>query len=352
MFKSIFEYREKNRTLKHIDEPVLKLILGHVNPFHNNTRILNTSTVFNIETITEPIENFINLRKINYIKNLNDYFQVVNEKMFNGGLFIGCVENYNQRRNKIFGKYFILLAYPIYFLDFLINRVLPKLALTQRIDFHGMRTMNRAISKAEVFGRLYAAGFEVIDYREINNLVYFITRKVNDPKDAKEYKYGLLYRMDRIGLNGKNIIVYKIRTMNPYSEYLQKYIYDQHNLKDGGKFRDDFRITSWGKFLRKYWLDEIPMLLNVFKGDLKIVGVRPLSLHYFDLYDEDLKVKRIMSKPGLVPPYYADLPKSFEEIMDSERRYLESYEKSKFKTDIRYFFLALKNILLKKARSS
>ena len=110
MFKSIFEYREKNRTLKHIDEPVLKLILGHVNPFHNNTRILNTSTVFNVETITDPIDNFINLRKINYIRELNDYVQVVNEKMFNRGLFIGCVENYAQRRNRIFDNYFILFS--------------------------------------------------------------------------------------------------------------------------------------------------------------------------------------------------------------------------------------------------
>jgi lipopolysaccharide/colanic/teichoic acid biosynthesis glycosyltransferase len=352
LFKSIFEYREKNRTLKHIDEPVLKLILGHVNPFHNNTRILNTSTVFNIETITEPIENFINLRKINYINDLNDYLQIVNEKMFNGGLFIGCVENYIQRRNKIFDKYFVLLAYPIYFMDFVVNRVFPKLALTKMIDAKSFRTKNRAISKAEVFGRLYAAGFEVKDYQEINNLVYFITQKVKEPMNVKEYKYGLLYKMERIGLNGKHIYVYKIRTMNPYSEYLQKYIYDQHSLKEGGKFRDDFRITSWGKFLRKYWLDELPMLLNLLKGDIKLVGVRPLSRHYFELYDEDLKQKRIKSKPGLVPPYYADIPKSFEEIMDSERRYLESYNMSKFKTDIKYLYLAMKNIFFNKARSS
>lgn len=352
MFKSIFEYREKNRTLKHIDEPVLKLILGHVNPFHNNTRILNTSTVFNVETITEPIDNFINLRKINYIKELNEYFQVVNEKMFNKGLFIGCVENYAQRKNRIISDYFILFAYPIYFLDFIFNRVWPKLALTQKININKLRTKNRAISKAEVFGRLYACGFEMKDYREINNLVYFIAQKVSEPGEIKEYKYGMLYKMERIGINGKPINVYKIRTMNPYSEFLQSYIYDQHNLKEGGKFKDDFRIASWGRFLRKYWLDELPMLFNVLKGELKLVGVRPLSKHYFDLYDDDLKNQRTKQRPGLIPPYYADLPKSLEEIMESERRYLNSYEKHKFKTDMRYLYLALKNILFNKARSS
>ncbi|MCU0373488.1 MAG: sugar transferase, partial [Ignavibacteria bacterium] len=126
----------------------------------------------------------------------------------------------------------------------------------------------------------------------------------------------------------------------------------EKKVKDGGKFKDDFRITSWGKFLRKYWLDELPMLFNVLKGDLKLVGVRPLSKQYFDLYDEDLKEIRTRHKPGLVPPYYADLPKSLDEIMDSERRYLDSYDKHRFRTDIKYLYIALKNILFNKARSS
>ncbi|MDD5362928.1 MAG: sugar transferase [Ignavibacteria bacterium] len=352
MFKSIFEYKDRNKPLNQIDESVLSYILKFINPFQNRTRIFDTSTVFNIETISEPVENFINLRKINYFTDLNKLLHIINEKLFIEGHFIGCVEIYEQRKKRIYLKFPFYTGIPVYFLDFVLNRIIPKLAITKVINLKRFRTRNNAISKAEVFGRLYSAGFEVNDFREINNLLYFIAKKVKCPMLVGTYQMGLLYKMKRIGKKGKIINVYKIRTMNPYAEFLQGYLYDNYNLKEGGKFRNDFRITSWGKFLRKYWLDELPMLYNVLKGDMKLVGVRPLSKQYFELYDESLKELRIKHKPGLVPPYYADMPKSFQEIMDSERRYLLSYERHKIKTDIVYFFKAFKNIIFNKARSS
>ena len=82
------------------------------------------------------------------------------------------------------------------------------------------------------------------------------------------------------------------------------------------------------------------------------MGVRPLSRQYYDLYPEEVQLLRNTVKPGLVPPYYADMPETFEEIVESERRYLESYKKKPLRTDIRYFFTAMTNILLKRARSS
>ena len=139
--------------------------------------------------------------------------------------------------------------------------------------------------------------------------------------------------------------------MHPYAEYLQEYIYKKYNLDEGGKFKEDFRVSTLGKFLRKFWLDELPMLFNVLKGDLKIVGVRPLSKHYYSLYSPELQEKRITTKPGLIPPYYADMPKTLGEIQQSEMNYLNSYMKSPISTDFRYFFKAMKNILFRKARS-
>ncbi len=76
-----------------------------------------------------------------------------------------------------------------------------------------------------------------------------------------------------------------------------------------------------------------------------------LSEHYFSLYPEDMQQLRIQFKPGLVPPYYADMPKTFDEIIDSERQYLLAKEKHPFSTDVRYFFKAWYNILIKRARS-
>lgn len=110
-------------------------------------------------------------------------------------------------------------------------------------------------------------------------------------------------------------------------------------------------MTSWGSFLRKYWLDELPMFINFFKGEMKLVGVRPLSLHYFNLYPEGLQMLRIRTKPGLIPPFYADLPKTMEEIQASEQRYLEQYNKHPIRTDLKYLGKVFINIAIRGARS-
>lgn len=114
---------------------------------------------------------------------------------------------------------------------------------------------------------------------------------------------------------------------------------------------NDYRISTAGRILRKFWLDELPMIINLLKGDLKLVGVRPLSRHYFSLYSRELQELRSKHCPELIPPYYADMPKTLDEIMASEINYLNAYDKQPFLTDIRYFFKAFYNILIKKARS-
>ena len=104
--------------------------------------------------------------------------------------------------------------------------------------------------------------------------------------------------------------------------------------------------------MRTFWLDELPMLWNWAKGDLKLVGVRPLSRHYFGLYTEELQQKRIEQKPGLIPPFYADLPETLNEIMSSEVKYLNACTNDRMRTDLRYGWLAVNNILSGKAKSS
>jgi lipopolysaccharide/colanic/teichoic acid biosynthesis glycosyltransferase len=213
---------------------------------------------------------------------------------------------------------------------------------------------NRILTEPEIFGRLISCGFEIIDYKEIDSLLWFVVKKIREPYYDSQPSYGALFKMKRIGKNEKIIYVYKIRTMYPYSEYLQEYIFKQNNLQEGGKINNDYRITLWGKILRKYWLDELPMMVNWIKGDLKLVGVRPLSRHYLSLYKEDLRKRRMKYKPGLLPPFYAyiPLPKDFGEIMTSEEKYLDAYEKNPLLTDIKYFFKILYNIFFKKAHSA
>jgi lipopolysaccharide/colanic/teichoic acid biosynthesis glycosyltransferase len=140
--------------------------------------------------------------------------------------------------------------------------------------------------------------------------------------------------------------------MHPYSEYIQDYVYKLYDLQNGGKFKNDFRITSWGAVCRKIWLDELPMLINYVKGDMKIVGIRPLSKQYFELYKKEVQTRRIIYKPGLIPPFYAHLPEDLEGIQASELKYLDEYDKHPFFTDFRYFFKSGWNILFMKARSN
>jgi len=207
------------------------------------------------------------------------------------------------------------------------------------------------MSRAEALGRLYSCGFEVLEKKLFSDKLYFVARKVSAPVFDMNPTYGPLISLKRVGKNGKIIHVYKIRTMHPYAEYIQEYVFAKNNFQNGGKFKDDFRISTLGRFMRKLWIDELPMLLNLLIGDLKLVGVRPLSTHFYSLYTKELQERRIKHRPGLIPPFYADMPDTLEEIMASEMRYLDAYEKHPFLTDIKYFRKAVYNIVIKRKRS-
>ena len=195
------------------------------------------------------------------------------------------------------------------------------------------------LSKAEVLGRLCYCGFEIIDERKKGDLNYIVARRKFRPEITSRRLYGILVKLKRVGKSGKLFKVYKFRTMHPYSEFLQAYIYERYSLQDGGKFNRDIRVTTLGRMMRRYWIDELPMLLNLFKGDMKLVGVRPISQHYYSLYCEKLQQQRTKHKPGLLPPFYADMPKTLDEIEESEMRYLVRCEtKGTLSTDFLYFW--------------
>lgn len=290
--------------------------------------------------------------RINDIRYLNKYFEEVNRNLQLGGIFKGNVETYLVRRNRILKKYPKPFNRIYLFFDILLVRISPKLWITKNLYFNITKGKGRVLSKAETLGRLYSCGFEIIEEEYKNNRIYFTVKKVKDPLYDMNPSYGFLIKLKRVGKNGKPIKVYKLRTMRPYSEYLQEYVYQKNDLKDGGKIKNDFRISPEGKILRKLWIDELPMFWNFFKGEMKLVGVRPLSEHYFSLYTKELQELRIKTKPGLIPPFYADMPVTLEEIMASELKYLKAYQKSPFRTDFSYFFKAINNILIKKKRSS
>lgn len=96
--------------------------------------------------------------------------------------------------------------------------------------------------------------------------------------------FPVLFTQDRPGLNGKIFKILKFRTMNPQ--------------KPGEDYPDHVRVTKLGNLMRKTSLDELPQLLNVIKGDLSLVGPRPLLVEYLPLYNER-QSRRHDVKPGI-----------------------------------------------------
>lgn len=296
----------------------------------------------------------VNRQRVNDIRHINKFFESVNAHLPLGGHFVGCVEVSALRKARLLTQYPKPLNKIIYGFDFLVKRVWPKLPHLKRAYFAFTKGRGRVISEMETYGRLYSCGFKLLDAVQVDGKLYFLAEKTGEPDFNMEATYGPFIVLKRVGVNGKIVKVYKMRTMSPYSEYVQQFIYERNGLAGigaGAKFMNDPRITTLGRIMRKYWLDELPMLYNLLRGDLKLFGVRPISKHYFSLYPADFQEYRKKFKPGLVPPVYVEIPKSLDDTVEIERRYLQAYERSPILTDIRYFFKAMYNIFIKRVRS-
>ena len=298
--------------------------------------------------------NLIELKQpFHLVGHLNSLLNKTNEGMAKGTYLLCHTRTALLKRQVIMKSYPWGINYIIFTLHFLWHRVIPKLSLTKWLYFSVTKGKRRTFNRVEVLGRLYRAGFEVVNEEYRQGKFYILARKVKAPIWDDKPSGGLLIKLQRVGKDGKLIGVYKFRTMYSYSEYLQPYIYEHNHLQQGGKFADDYRVTPWGKWMRKLWIDEIPMFINFLKGELKLVGVRPLSRHYFSLYTPEMQELRTKVKPGLLPPFYYDkqTPKTIEDVQASERRYIESFLKHPFQTDIKYFFGTIGNIIFRRKTS-
>lgn len=96
----------------------------------------------------------------------------------------------------------------------------------------------------------------------------------------------IFFRQQRPGLKGDPFMLYKFRTMRDASD------------SSGCALPDAERLTGWGKLLRRTSIDELPQLINVLKGDMSIVGPRPLLMEYLPLYSSQ-QMRRHDVKPGI-----------------------------------------------------
>jgi lipopolysaccharide/colanic/teichoic acid biosynthesis glycosyltransferase len=338
-------------------EAVLRYIQGHLDLRRINKVLLSASLYFDSSPVTyfsvkaaaanHNIRAILDFKLTNHTRFINKYFKAINSLLPDAGIFIGCFESNQQRNRRVYGEKINAYHKTSIFINFIIHRVLPKLALTKKLYFNLTGGKYRYLSTAEVLGRLVSCGFEIIEYKVIQNLTYFVVIKTRDPLHIKSPTYGPIIRLKRIGKDGKTFRIYKFRTMHPYSEYLQDFVLKLNGYSIKGKPANDFRLTPWGKLFRKYWIDELPQLINVLKGDMNFVGVRPLSQVRYNQMPVDLQQERIKEKPGCIPPYVSLNMPTDEGNIEAERIYIKERERSSF-TKTKFLFLALYNILSRK----
>lgn len=160
-----------------------------------------------------------------------------------------------------------------------------------------------------------------------------------------ESKGPVFFVHKRVGKNGKIIGMYKFRTMVSNAEELIKEFTPEQMIefKENFKLENDPRITKVGNFLRKTSLDELPQLINILKGELSIIGPRPVIGEELEKYGEN-KDKFLSVTPGLTG-YWAANGRSnttYEERMDMELYYIDNMS---WKMDVKVFFKTILSVL-------
>lgn len=160
-------------------------------------------------------------------------------------------------------------------------------------------------------------------------------------------KGSVFFAHTRIGKDGKKFKMYKFRTMYENAEEMIKEFTPEQmkEWKENYKLTNDPRITKIGKFLRKTSLDELPQIINIIKGDLSIIGPRPVIEPELEKYGVN-KEKFLSVTPGLTGYWQANGRSSttYEERMEMELYYIDNQS---LKLDIKIFFKTIISVLKK-----
>ena len=161
---------------------------------------------------------------------------------------------------------------------------------------------------------------------------------------ASEREGGVIFRQARAGWKNRPFIMYKFRTMVKNAAALRDEM-ERFNELDGPAFKmkNDPRVTKAGRFLRCTSLDELPQLYNVLKGDMSLVGPRPLPTYESEKCNEE-QLQRLLVKPGITCYWQVcgrnDV--SFDAWMDMDLRYIREQS---ICTDLRILLQTVKAVI-------
>jgi lipopolysaccharide/colanic/teichoic acid biosynthesis glycosyltransferase len=148
----------------------------------------------------------------------------------------------------------------------------------------------------------------------------------------------IIFKQERPGFNEKIFTMYKFRTMTNKKD------------KNGELLPDSIRLTKFGRMLRSTSLDELPELFNILKGEMSIIGPRPLLVQYLPLYNEKQK-RRHNVRPGLsgLAQISGRNAISWEAKFDLDVKYVDSVS---FIDDLKIIFLTIKKVFVREGISS
>ncbi len=349
-----------------LDQPLVEFIeknLPDLQGGKGDVLVLDDITTTDDHLKSAPVGLLVGRTRINDVRRLNQYLQFCVKRITIGGYFVVRYMPLENIAMNLKERYPGLLYRPAFILHFIWYRAIPKIpwldilyfspifSWLDALHFSLTKRRNRALSKAEVWGRLCFFGMEVIGESKGDGEIYLIAQRIALPVQNKRPSFYPIVALEKVGLDGEIIRMHKIRTMFPFSEFLQKRIFEEHGLASTGKFNNDFRLTEFGKILRKYWLDELPQIFDWLRGDVKLVGIRATSRHFLSLYPRNYLDLYVQIKPGLIPPIFDDSINSFAQIVEVELTYLQRYRDRPFRTDVRYLIQTFIDIVFRGIRS-
>lgn len=148
------------------------------------------------------------------------------------------------------------------------------------------------------------------------------------PAIKLESKGPVFFKQRRVGKNGRYFYIYKFRSMYIDAEERKKELLDQNEMSGFMfKMKDDPRITKVGRFIRQTSIDELPQFINVFLGDMSLVGTRPPTINEFKMYEGHHK-RRLSMKPGITGMWQAYGRNSvvdFEDVVKMDLDYIDHW---------------------------
>jgi Undecaprenyl-phosphate galactose phosphotransferase WbaP len=158
---------------------------------------------------------------------------------------------------------------------------------------------NLLIPRHQVFKRISEIGMIILSSPILIPILLFISILIYIDSPGR-----VLYMQSRVGKNGQGILIYKFRTMVPNAhQKLTEILENNPELKNEyekfKKLKKDPRITRVGSVLRRFSLDELPQLWNVVKGEMSLVGPRPILFEEIEEYGDSFEKTYIKVSPGL-----------------------------------------------------